>query len=242
MRFVFIVPFRNCAPFLLRCAESLIRQDHRDWVAYFRDDASTDEGLSVLPSDPRIVPQRREGRGGGLLNIHEGIMSNGLSSDDIVCLLDGDDYLVGAGALGVVADLYDRTGCLVSYGQYELDSGAVGHCRAYTPEEFESLRSQGFVASHLRTFRHSVYLEAMRQDPSCERYVYRDGEFFDMAWDIALMTPLLEVAGFDRVAFNPEVVYHYTQHPGNEHQVDSARQQDCACVALGKSPLSRADF
>lgn len=217
-------------------------QDHEDWVAYFRDDASMDEGLSVLPSDPRIVRQRRDVRGGGLLNIHEGIMSNGLVPDDVVCLLDGDDYLVGTEALGVVADLYGRTGCLLSYGQYEFDSGAVGGCRAYRRWEFDDLRSRGFVASHLRTFRHSLYLEAMRQDPSCERYIYKDGEFFDMAWDVALMTPLLEIAGFDRVAFNPEVIYHYTQHPGNEHRVDSARQQDCARVALAKRPLVRVDL
>lgn len=242
MRFVFIVPFRNCAPLLARCAESLIAQDNKDWVAYFRDDASTDEGLSVLPSDPRIVPQRREARGGGLANMHEGIMSNGISSDDVVCLLDGDDYLVGAGALGTVSDLYRRTGCLLSYGQYEFDSGAVGRCRAYRRWEFDDLRSRGFVASHLKTFRHKLYMEAMRQDPGCERYVYRDGGFFDMATDVAVMTPLLEVAGFDRVAFNPEVVYHYTQHAGNEHRVNPARQKDCARVALAKAPLSRVDL
>jgi glycosyltransferase involved in cell wall biosynthesis len=242
MRFVFVVPFRNCAPFLARCAESLILQDNREWVAYFRDDASTDDGLSVLPSDPRIVPQRREARGGGLLNIHEGIVSNGLSPDDIVCLLDGDDYLVGAQALETIAGLYRSRDCLVSYGQYEDESGATGHCRAYARREFDDLRSRGFVASHLKTFRHKVYMEAMRQDPSCERYMYRDGEFFDMATDVAIMTPLLEVAGFDRVAFNPEVVYHYTQHAGNEHHVNPSLQRDCARVALGKMPLSRIDL
>lgn len=242
MRFVFIVPFRNCAPFLARCAESLILQDHRDWVAYFRDDASTDNVLSVLPSDPRIVHQRRDERGGGLLNMHEGIVSNGLLPEDIVCVLDGDDYLVGSGALGIVSDLYDRTGCLVSYGQYEDDSGAVGHCQSYRRENFENLRSHGFLSSHLKTFRYSLYVEVMRQDPLCERYRREDGGFLDMAWDVALMTPLLEVAGFDRVAFNPEVVYHYTQHDGNEHRVDSGRQQECCRIALSKAPLSRADL
>jgi glycosyltransferase involved in cell wall biosynthesis len=242
MRFVFVIPFRNCSGFLPRCAESLLAQGHRDWVAYFRDDASSDAGLSVLPSDPRIVGQKRDERGGGLLNTHEGLVGNGLSPDDVVCLLDGDDYLVGEGALGTIADLYTRTGCLVSYGQYEYDGGSVGHCMAYKSSQFADLRSHGFMASHLRTFRFSVYMEAMRQDPDCGRYVYKDGEFFDMAWDVALMTPLLEIAGFDRVAFNPEVVYHYTQHAGNEHRVDSTRQKDCARVALAKPRFARADI
>jgi glycosyltransferase involved in cell wall biosynthesis len=242
MRFAFIVPFRNCSRFLASCAESLLCQDYENWVAYFRDDASSDAGLSVLPSDPRIVGQRREERGGGLLNMHEGIMENGLSPDNIVCLLDGDDQLVGSGVLGTISDLYERTGCLVSYGQYEDDSGQVGHCRAYRREEFANLRSAGFVASHLKTFRFSVYLEAMRQDPECERYRQADGRFFEMATDVAMMMPLLEIAGFERVAFNPVVVYRYNQHDGNEHRVDSARQNRCAREALAKPPFARLDF
>jgi glycosyltransferase involved in cell wall biosynthesis len=242
MRFVFMVTYRNCAPFLVRCAESLLAQDHVDWVAYFRDDASTDGGSDLLPADPRIVVQRRPERGGGLRNVHEGIVTNPMSPDDVVCWMDGDDYLVGSGALGVVAGLYRRRDCLVSYGQYETCQSGTGHCRAYTRAEFAGLRSCGFVASHLKTFRHKVYMEAMRQDPGCERYRDGDGGFFDMANDVALMTPLLEIAGFDRVAFNPEVVYHYTIHGGNESSVDSARQRDCARAALAKNPMTRADL
>lgn len=242
MRFVIIVPFRNCSAFLRRCADSILGQDYGSWVAYFRDDASVDGGLSSLPSDARIVPQRTDVRMGGLANIHEGIMSNGLSPNDVVCVLDGDDYLVGSRALSTVASLYESTGCLVSYGQYENEFGDVGHCRAYSRPEFERLRSCGFVASHLKTFRYSVYLEAMRQDPECERYMYKDGKFIDMATDVALMTPLLEIAGFDRVAFNPQVVYHYTQHPGNEHFVNNSHQQDCARFALAKRSMARADL
>lgn len=240
MRFVFVITFRNCAPFLARCADSLIRQECGDWVAYFRDDASSDDGVSLLPADPRIVVQRRAERGGGLRNVHEGIVGNSLSPDDVVCWMDGDDYLVGSGALGVVADLYGRTGCLVSYGQYETCQTKVGHCRAYRREDFDNLRSRGFIASHLKTFRYSVYMEAMRQDPTCERYLYKDGEFFDMANDVAVMTPLLEIAGFERVAFNPKVVYHHTVHGNNEQSVNASRQQDCARVALAKKPMERS--
>jgi hypothetical protein len=174
--------------------------------------------------------------------IHEGIMGNGLSPDDIVCLLDGDDRLVGSGALGTISDLYERTGCLVSYGQYEDDSGQVGHCRAYRRWEFDSLRSRGFVASHLKTFRFSVYLEAMRQDPECDRYRNADGSFFEMSTDVAMMTPLLEIAGFERLAFNPVVVYRYNQHEANEHRLNHSLQQKCKRDALAKRPFSRVEF
>jgi hypothetical protein len=217
-------------------------QSHKDWIAYFRDDASTDGGHELIPSDSRIVAQRNGPRQGGLENLPRGIMDNGLHPDDIVCLLDGDDYLVGTGALDAVANLYRERGCLVSYGQYETGDSPVGHCGAYTRSNFENLRRHGFMASHLKTFRYKAYMEAMRQDPDCSRYTDKHGKFFDMATDVAVMTPLLEVAGFDRVAFNPHVVYHYRMHPGNEHVAGYSRQKECARDALAKPPMTRADL
>lgn len=237
MRFVFIVPFRNCRSFIGEAAESLLRQECRDWVAYFRDDCSYDGGADNIPSDPRIVVQRTPVRIGGLMNMHEAIVGNGLGPDDIVCLMDGDDYLTTPDALGILGCMYERTSCLISYGQYESQGVQSGHCRAYGREEFSRLRSAGFLASHLKTFRHRLYMEAMRQDPECDRYKDGSGKFFDMATDVAIMTPLLEVAGFDRVAFNPEVLYHYRSHPMNEHHFDSAGQSRQAAASLAKVPL-----
>jgi len=241
LRFVFVVTFRNCERFLARCADSLLLQGHRDWIAYFRDDASS-EAVSSLPKDPRIIYQRREERGGGLLNFHEALMENELVPSDVVCWVDGDDYLVGRDALDTVRLLYERTGCLLSYGQYETCQSRSGHCRAYTRDEFKRLRSCGFLASHLKTFRYSLYMEAMRQDPLCDRYLDADGRFFDMANDVSAMTPLLEVAGFERVAFNPVVVYHYTIHDGNEHSIDALRQKECVMKVMAKKPLVQADM
>lgn len=237
MRFVFVVPYRNCRAFLGECAASLLMQSHGEWVAFFRDDCSDDGGSDTLPSDPRIVVQRNASRVGGLRNMHEAIVGNSLLPDDVVCLMDGDDYLTRPDALSVVEGLYGRTGCLLSYGQYATNGSATGHCRAYTREEFSRLRGVGFLASHLKTFRHRLYMEAMRQDPGCDRYRDASGGFFDMATDVAIMTPLMEVAGFDGVAFNPEVVYGYRTHAMNEHSFDPTGQRSAAAAALAKPPL-----
>lgn len=236
MRFVFVIPFRNCRPFLGECAASLLWQSHKDWVAFFRDDCSDDGGGDGLPRDGRIVLQRTGSRLGGLGNIHRCIVDNSLAPEDVICILDGDDYLTRPDALEMVSRLYSERDCLLTYGQYSMN-GSPGHCRAYSREEFGRIRQVNYIASHLKTFRFSLYMEAMRQDPNCSRYLDSEGAFFDMAWDIALMTPLMEVAGFDRVAFNPEVVYHYRLHPMNEHQVSSSRQRRLAAEAFSKPPL-----
>lgn len=239
MRFVFVVPFRNCRGFLLPAAKSLLSQTHGDWVAFFRDDSSDDGGPGEIPSDPRIIIQRNESRVGGLANLHGGIVGNGLLPSDVVCVMDGDDYLTRPDALSLLSEVYLSSGCLLSYGQYETEGTPAGHCRPYSRSEFGGLRGGGFLASHLKTFRYSLYEEAMRQDPDCERYRDSSGAFFGMAWDVALMTPLLEVAGFDRVAFNPHVVYHYRQHPLNEHHINVSEQRRCAAAAMSKRPMAQ---
>lgn len=241
MRFVFVVPYRNCRAFLGECARSLIAQSHQDWVAFFRDDCSTDGGHEEIPVDPRIVIQSTGFRLGGLGNIHRGIVENQMAKDDVVCLMDGDDYLARTDALDILSRLYSERECLLSYGQYEVD-GRTGHCHAYSRESFARIRSGNFVASHLKTFKRRLYDEAMRQDPGCSRYKDDTGSFFDMAWDVALMTPLMEVAGFERVVFNPQVVYAYRLHPMNEHSVDVNRQRRFASMALAKPPLNKVSL
>ena len=242
MRFVFVVPYRNCRPFLADCARSLLTQSHGEWLAFFRDDCSDDGSSDEVPSDPRIVVQRNGTREGGLKNMHDAIVGNSLLADDVVCLMDGDDYLTRPDALSIVKLLYEETGCLLSYGQYESVGTPAGHCRPYRREEFSGLRGSGFLASHLKTYRHRLYMEAMRQDPACERYRNESGDFFDMATDVAIMTPLMEVAGFERVAFNPQVVYHYRVHPMNEHSVDVGRQRRSAEMALAKRPMEKVSL
>ena len=239
MRFVFVIPFRNCKGYLSKTADSLVAQSRTDWIAFFRDDCSDDGGRMEIPAHPQIVVQRNEERSGGLMNLHRGIVDNGLRPDDVVCVMDGDDYLTRPDALEVVARLYESRDCLLTYGQYETKDTTRGHCQAYSREQFNNLRGFGFVASHLKTFRYSLYLEAMRQDPNCERYRDESGRFMEMAWDVALMTPLLEIAGFERVAFNPEVVYHYRLHPANECSIDASRQVQFARKALSKPPMVR---
>lgn len=224
MKFAFFVPFRNCLPFLEQCVGSLLSQKRSEWRAFLLDDCS--DNIFSPPNDDRISIHRNESRVGGLMNLHSGIMRADLDSDEIVCIMDGDDYLTREDALDIIGNTYEEKKCLLCYGQYETECGR-GHCRPYSKGEFENLRIRDFIASHLKSFRYSLYEELMRLDPKCNRYKDAFGNFFDAAWDVALMTPLLEVAGYEKTAFNPHVLYHYRQHPNNEHRENPFHQSEC---------------
>ena len=237
-RFVFIIPFRNVRPFIKDCVQSLLVQDNKNWIAIFCDDASTDGTINELPKDDRIIIRRNESRISALPNIHNGIMESNLKDNDIICILDGDDLLIRPDAIDIIDNLYnDET--LLTYGQYIWPNGAGGHCIAYTPETFINLRKGGYWASHIRTFKYKLYKELLNQDPNLNCYKNNKGEFYTITYDIAIMTPLMEMAGFNKIKFNPQPVYYYRIHPQNDHFVDADLQKKVADEIFNKSPFKK---
>lgn len=237
-RFVFIIPFRNVAPFISDCANSLLRQKYKNWIAIFCDDESTDRTTDRIPNDKRFIIKRNEKRVTALLNIHNGIINSNLNDDDIICILDGDDYLIRPDTIDIIDGLY-QDDTLLTYGQYVWPNGHAGHCAPYTNETFKTLRTGGYWASHLRTFKYKLYKELLKQDPDLSCYKNKDGEFYTMTYDIAMMTPLMEIAGFDTIKFNPIPVYYYRIHDQNDHFVDINLQRKIADEIFAKPKFKK---
>lgn len=223
-RFVFIIPFRNVKNFIGECANSIMQQNYKNWIAIFCDDESNDNTTKYIPSDKRFIIRRNEKRVTALPNIHFGITESNLNDDDIIIILDGDDFLIRRDVLDIINNLYqDET--LLTYGQYVWPNGQLGHCRPYTEETFKLLRKGGYWASHLRSYKYKLYKEIMKQDPELTCYKNQNGEFYTITYDIAIMTPLMEIAGLDKIKFNPEPVYYYRIHEQNDHFVDPTLQK-----------------
>ena len=53
-RLVFIIPFYNVSAFIKECADSLINQTYKNWIAIFVDDCSTDGTINNIPADDRF--------------------------------------------------------------------------------------------------------------------------------------------------------------------------------------------
>jgi glycosyltransferase involved in cell wall biosynthesis len=223
-RFVFIIPFRNVKNFIQDCANSLLAQSYPNWIAIFCDDASTDDTISFIPKDERFSIIRNNERITALPNIHYGIVKSNLNEEDIICILDGDDALIRKDAISILNNLYNDD-TLLTYGQYIWPNGQSGHCKAYTKEEFENLRNGSYWASHIRTFKYKLYQEFLRQDPNLLSFKDINGNFYTITYDVAIMTPLMELAGFDRIKFNPEPVYYYRIHQENDHFINPELQK-----------------
>lgn len=235
-RFVFIITFRNNKKYMKECVDSLLSQNYNNWIAIFGDDESTDGTINEIPDDERFTISVNDKRLGTLMNVHKCITESNLKDDDIICILDGDDRLFNNQSIDILNNLYNDD-TLLTYGQYVTTGNNIGHCRPYTRESFKSLRKLGFWASHMRTFKYRIYKEMINQDPNLDCYKDENGDWYMAACDVAKITPLMEIAGFDRIKFNPNPVYYYRLHENNHKNVNL--QKKMADHVFSKKPFVR---
>ncbi|WP_257668520.1 glycosyltransferase family 2 protein [Parapedobacter tibetensis] len=218
-----LVPFRNVGEYLIDCVNSLLDQEYSSYEVFLLDDQSTDGTLDLIVEEFNHIHKiRNHRRMGPMENIYRALLDIPIDDEDIVLLLDGDDYIFGEYAFQLVNERYQGNN-LLTYGQYITNYGTIGHCSAYTEEEFRDVRSASWKGSHLKTFKYKLFKALQEQDTEGKHFKLGDGSFFMASSDMGIMIPLMEVAGFENINFIPNVVYCYRQHQNNDHMSVSGR-------------------
>ena len=221
LKFRIIISYRNESMWVRQCLKSVLIQN-ADFTAHFLDDNSHDS--YSIPDDDRLEYIKRKERLWALENQVQRLIVGDFDDEDIIVFLDGDDKLLPR-ALEKIGKIYKEENCLVCYGQYENSGGSKGRSSAYTEEEFSDLRNHSFRSSHVRTFKYKLFKDLIEQDPNLLCFRDNDGEFYKMTGDIAMMFPILEIAGYENVYFNDEPVYWYRSHVNNDIALNAQLQK-----------------
>jgi hypothetical protein len=256
--FVFVITGHKALPFAKMCIQSIQAQlGSFNISTIYVDDFSeySDQEIDVLIKLLQTV-------NGRLVKLNErhyqiGSLSKGIplirDKNAIVCLIDGDDYLVPH-ALQTVAEAYKNPDIIMTYGNVLLDFRPYqNHMPSYffdkktVNTEYSrqvwknrTFREDGFRCFHLRTFRRWLWDYI---DPS--GFKRTSGEFFHASGDSAFVYPMLELlADPKHVAFIDTPLYVYRLHAGNVHNHDKQSQTDDLNLLRFKmkkyNPLDRA--
>lgn len=167
-------------------------------------------------------------RATALPNLHNGIMHFCTDPNDIVVILDGDDWLLGRGALSYINDFYnDNPECWFMYGSSVWTDGRKCCSSPYPEEEFKTLRKPGapFRVSHIRTFKAGLYHKIKDVDPEFKCMRDANGQWYTSAYDVCLCYPLLEMAGPKHVMHNTKKLYVYNRdNPISDDKVSQTLQ------------------
>lgn len=241
-----VVPFRNAGDYLRKSIDSIITQDHPNFSATFIDDCSDDDCWQHVPQqDERFNLIRNDTRVGPLVNRMNFIMS--CEQDDIVVYLDGDDQLASNDVLSYIDEMYQQSGCWLSYGQFLSQHGNLGNAKPYTSQRMliDDLESGEMrFPMHPITHRAGLFHQIQLFDPNYSCFKDDQGKWLFYASDAVLARPLFYLAGQRYIHYCDRVLYLYTEGHEISESIDNKQDQleTCRIIAQRVKPPVISDF
>ena len=205
----------NPGDYLEKCVNSILTQKYENFKVIFINDCSTDGAAEkyIPKDDGRVIYVENAERKTALENIFNAIMEH-TNSEDLVVLLDSDDWFSTKFALKTVNEFFIRENCWVSWGSctwYGDEYNRKDFSNAYTKEEFGVLRRTSFKISHLRVFYSGLFKKIKDQDKDFSIFKDKKGDFYKSCYDVPIMFSICEMAGFDKCYYNPVSLMVYNR-------------------------------
>jgi len=172
-------------------------------------------------------------RNGALANLYRGIQS--CLDDEIVVTVDGDDWLYHDHVLTQINSHYSENEIWLTHGRFiEYPHNHSNWGLNIPPQIVNRGAFRRFrCPSHLRTFYAWLFKKIKLED------LLYNGQFFPMTWDMAMMYPMIEMAG-ERHAFIEEVNYVYNMaNQINDNKVNPDLQNQLDRYIRSMPPYKR---
>jgi glycosyltransferase involved in cell wall biosynthesis len=235
--FVIIIPSYNNAQWYKKNLDSVFLQNYNNYRVIYIDDCSSDGTGDLVEayirehdSADKIMLIRNEKRlGSPLANeykvIHQEDRCYGfnIKNNDVVVLLDGDDWLAQSEALSILNDAYKNPKVWMTYGNFHTSDDLITtHVKKVATKVLQTgkIRDYKWAVSHLRTFYAGLFRRVNKVS------LQKNGNFFTVANDAAVNFSLIELAGL-HAKFIPEALYIYNiNNPLSDFRLYPDRQQE----------------
>lgn len=207
-----LIPSYNCEQWIERCIESVAVQRTPPAGVLVIDDASTQDRYSELASGLceryGYGYHRNETNLKCPRNLRIGIEMLAPEPEDVIFLLDGDDFLPGERVLSRITEVYEDPDVWLTYGNYRPHPRNTGQVLAYAyPDEIianRGFRTYNACFNHPLTFRKFLWDQITDADMKTKK-----GDWFTGGYDMVIMSPMLEMSAPEHFRFLDETLYVY---------------------------------
>lgn len=223
---VIVIPSYNNKRWYSKNLNSACFQNYKNYRVIYVDDCSPDNtGFYVKryikknKLEGKVTLWINKERRGALYNLYYAIHS--CDDNEIIVTLDGDDWLKHPNVLKQLNEIYSTHDVWITHGRFvEYPSGISAWSEKIPDGIVENNDFRKFkCASHLRTFYAWLFKKIKKED------LLYNGDFFQMTWDMAMMYPMLEMAG-ERQVYVDRINYVYNMiNPINDNKVDAEYQR-----------------
>jgi len=234
--FVIVIASYNNKDWYELNLDSVFMQNYENYRIIYIDDMSPDQTGDLVekyienhPLKEKITLIKNKERKLKMENVYLAIHS--CDDDEIVMILDGDDWLAHENVLSRINHEYLSADIWITYGSYEDiyegETPSIRRCANISPavknkkDPIKKIirNSADYIPGHPKTFYAWLFKKIKAED------LYYDGVFAASASDAVMAHPLHEMAR-GRCAFIPEILYiHNSINPLNDSKVDRNLQK-----------------
>lgn len=190
---------RHCVPWLIHGTKMWGRGEYKDYY---------DE--STTPQDPKVYLVINDEKFWEVKNVLAMINDPVVQEDDIICRLDGDDFITNLHALDIISQAYKETNCEILWTKHTWNLNERGNVSKPLPQGtrgkdvYQLCKAGWWGPSHLKTFRKHL-LSGVKE----ENYYGPDGTYAKRAGDRYIILPALYKAD-TKWCFLDRFMYHYS--------------------------------
>ncbi len=232
-KFVFLTPAFNCEEDIKNTLFSMVSQSYKNWRAIFIDDVSGDNTGQVvmdiaksLSLGSQVEVIRREEKFGETKNTLTEIER--IEDDEVVCRLDGGDWLTENDTLYFLNEIYKKHNPGVLWTNHRWAYTMRNISGPLNLSQGQTVYDHPWVSSHLKTFRASKLKRVPKKN-----FLDENGNWIMIACDQTIFLPMMHICleNKDPLVHLPFVCYHYSidlQKPNLYHNERSYNQRDMA--------------
>lgn len=220
-----MIPYYNAREDMSKTLYSIMSQSYDKWRAIVVNDMSTDDGPGLVK---KVVDGSIYGSKFKLIDRQEkhGEVRNTLSclddidDDEIVCRLDGGDWLIENDLLWMLNETYLDPLQAVAWTAHRWSYTTRNISGQLKLQPGQTVYQHPWVSSHLKTFRAGQ----LRKVPKANFFT-NDGQYIMIACDQAIFLPMMHLSLLEgkKLNFIPVVGYHYNIDLGNKNLFTSNR-------------------
>ncbi len=241
IQFQIIVNCGPCEEYIQKCIRSIRSQTYSNWSATVSVDPSGDatfeRAIEVCRDTPRISLTLNSSRRFAMENLVLGIARSQAAPEDVIVILDGDDWFRSNDALQTIAATYRDTGCWMTYGSWLSNLTEMPGLWPPYPDGTTNFRQIRWLGTAVRTWKKWLWDLVDDRDLRDD-----DDTYFQVAEDLATMYPMLEMSGTDRARHikTPLMLYN-NANPAGAAKIRRENMMRNARLIRSRPPYRRLD-
>ena len=226
-KFVFVIPYFNCKEDIEKTIFSMLSQSYEDWRAVLINDLSTDGTDVVVKKLCDSLTEKHRTKFTLVDNLEKhGEVRNTLKSvekiddNDVVCRLDGGDWLTENDLLYVLNSVYQDSNVAVAWTAHRWSYTTQNISGPLELRHGQTVYQHPWVSSHLKTFR----CGQLKKVPDAN-FRDKNGDYIMIACDQAVFLPMMHLSHTEgkKLQFVPILGYHYNIDLSNKNLFTSER-------------------